>query len=193
MFRIIATVTLATLAFIALQGCASAQGETPDEKRAATHQMADDTLARLYELRPDLRDHVNSAPGYAVFSNVGTKIFLLSSGNGYGIVHNNRTGEETYMRMNELGVGVGLGVKDFYAVFVFRDEQIMNQFVNSGWEWGGDADAAAKAGEDGAAAGVVASTNAGPIEIYQITESGVALSATVSGTKYWKSDLNNEG
>jgi lipid-binding SYLF domain-containing protein len=45
------------------------------------------------------------------------------------------------------------------------------------------------AGQDGAAATIA---TRGGMEIYQFTESGVSLQATVSGTKYWKdSKLNN--
>ena len=49
------------------------------------------------------------------------------------------------------------------------------------WEFGGHADAAAKSNETGAAAGgeVYVEDN---IEIYQITEAGHALQATVTGT-----------
>jgi hypothetical protein len=58
----------------------------------------------------------------------------------------------------------------------------MNQFIESGWELGGHADAAAKASEKGAALGgeILVDT----VTIYQITESGLALQATVKGTKY---------
>jgi hypothetical protein len=63
----------------------------------------------------------------------------------------------------------------------------MNQFIESGWELGGHADAAAKASDKVAALGgkILLDT----VTIYQITESGLALQATVKGTKYWK-DIN---
>ncbi len=61
----------------------------------------------------------------------------------------------------------------------------MNQFVEKGWEFGGQADAAAKSGDKGAAAAGEAYIET-DIAIYQITEAGVALQATVGGTKYWK-------
>ena len=55
--------------------------------------------------------------------------------------------------------------------------------------FGAQADAAAKAGDKGAAAsGEVAIEN---ITIYQLTETGLALQATIKGTKYWKdTELN---
>ena len=50
-------------------------------------------------------------------------------------------------------------------------------------------DAAAKAGDRGAAVGGEAILDG--VTVYQLTESGLALQATVKGTKYWRSsDLN---
>jgi len=62
----------------------------------------------------------------------------------------------------------------------------LTKFVNSGWQFGAQADAAAKAGDKGAAVGGEVVLDG--ITIYQITESGLALRATVRGTKYWKDD-----
>lgn len=58
--------------------------------------------------------------------------------------------------------------------------------INSGWEFGGHADAAAKASDKGAAVGGEALLDG--ITIYQLTQSGLALQATVKGTKYWQDD-----
>ena len=110
-------------------------------------------------------------------------------GGGFGMVHDNNLDKTTYMKMAEFGVGLGLGVKDFRAVFIFNDASTMRTFTTSGWEWGGEADAAAKLGDQGGAA--EAAGDIGPIEVYQITKNGVALSATVSGTKYWKDTALN--
>jgi lipid-binding SYLF domain-containing protein len=95
------------------------------------------------------------------------------------------------MRMGEIGVGVGvgMGVKDFRAVYVFNDRPTFERFINSGWVFGGHADDAAKAGEKGAAVGGEALVDG--ITIYLLTESGLALQATVKGTKYWQDDELN--
>lgn len=91
--------------------------------------------------------------------------------------------------MGEFGIGLGLGAKDFRAVFVFHDVKTLNKFIESGWEFGGHADAAAKASDKGAAVGgEVLLDN---ITIYQLTESGLAFQATVKGTKYWKDQALN--
>ena len=77
----------------------------------------------------------------------------------------------------------------FRAVFVFHDVATMEQFINTGWEFGAHADAAAQAGDmGGSVGGEVVLDN---ITIYQMTESGLALQATVKGTRYWKDDELN--
>jgi hypothetical protein len=66
----------------------------------------------------------------------------------------------------------------------------MNDFIESGSEFGGHANAAAKSGDKGAAAGGEMYIE-DDIEIYQIAEAGIALQATIAGTKHRKyAELN---
>ena len=169
-----------------LGGCSTTGGNTPPTKRQAILNMREQVLSDLYKEHPQARAEIASAPGYAVFSNWNVYLFFVSGGSGYGVAKDNRTGKNTYMKMAEAGVGLGLGLKDFRAVFIFNKRSVMEQFVNKGWEFGGQADAAAKASEKGHAVGGQAVIS--DITIYQLTESGLALQATVQGTKYWKDD-----
>lgn len=150
--------------------------------------MQEKTLSDLYKVKPQAKSEVAAAPGYAVFSNVNVNVIFASLGGGYGVV-NDKAGKRTYMKMAEAGIGLGLGVKDFRAVFIFHDRATMDKFISSGWEFGAHADAAAKASDKGAAVGGEALIDG--ITIYQLTESGLALQATVKGTKYWKDDELN--
>ena len=181
------TKTLVMLALVGavISGCSTPKGATVSEKRAEVLKTRDGMLAELYEEKPETKAKIAEAAGYGAFSNINVNLFLASTGNGYGIVHNNDTGEDTYMRMAMVGVGVGLGVKDFRAVIIFKNADALSTFVDKGWEFGGHADAAAKSGDKGAAANVAGDVTSG-MEIYQFTESGIALQATVAGTKYWK-------
>ena len=94
------------------------------------------------------------------------------------------------MKMYSAGIGPGLGIKDYRVVFMFRNKETYNKFVEEGWEFGGSADAAAKSGEKGGEAGAQGSIDS-DIVIYTMTEAGIALQATVAGTKYWKDDELN--
>jgi lipid-binding SYLF domain-containing protein len=153
--------------------------------------MKQDTLKDLYTYHPAAEKKLANAAGYAVFSNIGINLLLLSTANGYGVAHNNETGKDTYMKMWSGGVGIGAGVKDFRGVFVFTTKDAFETFVESGWQAGAQADAAAKAGEMGGAADSAIDVAPG-IELYQLTENGLALQATVQGTKYWKNDDLND-
>lgn len=181
-------VVLALVAAVFAAGCSGPKGATATEKKAYIQDMKQKALSDLYARDPSLKAHVEKATGYGVFSNIGTNIIFVTTGSGYGVVKNNKTGKETYMKMAEGGVGLGLGVKDFRAVFVFNNEQVLNRFIYSGWEFGAEADAAAKSGEKGGAANVEGSLGEA-IEVYQITKTGIALQANVAGSKYW---IDNE-
>lgn len=174
-----------------ISGCFGPKGGTVPEKRAYVLKVHNETLEELYTDKPQLEERVENAAGYGVFSNLGAHIFVLSTGNGFGVVVNNKTGQKTYMRMAEIGVGLGIGIKDFRAVFVFHDEKSLDKFVTKGWQWGGEADAAAKSGEKGGAATAAEDIMRG-VDVYQFTETGIALSATVSGTKYWRDKKLNK-
>jgi len=165
-------------------------GDSPKAKRDAILHMRSETLAQLYKIHPSARTDIRRAAGYAVFSDVGVNIILISAGGGEGVAHDNRTGRNIYMKMISGGVGPGLGIKDFRGVFVFHTRKAFDQFVDSGWEGTAQADAAAKSGKKGkAVAGAV--TVAKNVDLYQITENGLALQATLQGTKYYKDDELN--
>ena len=175
----------ATLAVVT--ACATPQGATTAEKQAAVRDMRGDTLDALYDIHPIAREQIAGAEGYAVFSNIGINLLLLSTANGFGVVHDNDSDAETFMRMWSGGVGIGLGAKDFRGVFVFTERDALENFIDSGWEANAQADAAAKSGDKGGAwAGAI--EIAPGIKLYQITETGLALQATIQGTKYWKDE-----
>jgi len=199
------------------------KGDSNAEKKANVRKQRDEMLNQLYATNPDMKARLKKAAGYATFKQTEMNLFLLASGNGYGVLRDNQARKDIFMRMGSLGGGVGLGVKDVRVIFVFNDAKVMQQFVAEGWQFGGKADASAKyqdtgvsaeqnvkgnvnftdgtvsagsstdarAGTEKSDASSAATATRGAMEIYQFTESGVSLQATVSGTKYWQdSDLN---
>lgn len=175
--------TLFAAAVLTLAACASMGDGTVAEKRQAILDMQDNALARLYTEKPDTRSQIRDAAGYAVFTNANVNVIFFAAGTGYGVVNNNTTGAKTYMNMAEGGVGLGLGAKDYRIVMVFHTPQAMRYFIENGWTVGGNADAAAKAGNKGASA--EGEGYLGNVTVYTMTESGLALQATVKGTKFW--------
>lgn len=183
----LALLFLAPLANGGIFGDKDKSKEKKEEERAEVRKMRDEVLAGLYKEKPELRSRIKRAAGYGVFKNLGVHVLLLSTASGHGLVVDNTTRKETFMKMGSVGAGVGLGVKDFRAVFIFYDRQVLKTFVEEGWDFGGQADAAAEAGKQGGSGEAAESVQEG-IEIYQITKNGIALQATIQGTKYWKDD-----
>jgi lipid-binding SYLF domain-containing protein len=177
----------ALLSIALLTGCMSPKGDSVAEKRRTVQQMRSETLAELYKIHPIAKTRIKRAAGYGVFSNIGINLFLVSTATGWGVVRDKETGKDTYMKMASAGVGIGLGVKDFRGVFVFTSKEALRGFVEDGWDASAQADAAAKTDSKGGAwAGGV--DVAPGIRLYQITKSGLALQATIQGTKFWKDD-----
>jgi len=158
-----------------------------EEKKADVRKMAGDTLSRLYKFQPGAKKAVESAAGYAVFSNFGMKIFFVGGGSGKGIALNNKTKKETFMKMLEAQAGLGLGAKKFRLVWVFESQGNLDSFINSGWELGGQTTAAAKLSDQGGAFAGAMSVSPG-VWLYQLTDDGLALELTAKGTKYYKDD-----
>ena len=177
-----------------LYGCAKVnmQPQTPAEWRAYIRYRRDQVLNDLYKIEPQARWEIMRAKGYAVFVNLNVNMILASFSGGRGLVHENKFfGKEAFMRMAQGGIGLGWGVKDFRTVFIFDDPQVLNKFLDGGWQFGAEADAAAKGSDSGKAAGGAIEITPG-LHVYQLTESGLALQATVYGTKFWRDDFVNE-
>ncbi len=165
-------------------------GADKAKEQGEARKAAQDALAAVYKAAPPARRAVESAAGYAAFSNFGMKILVAGGGSGKGIAVNNKTKAMTYMKMAEIQAGLGFGAKKFQVVWVFETEAALNNFVNSGWEFGGQATAAAKGGDKGSAYQGAVAVSPG-VWIYQVTDKGLALELTAKGTKYYKdSDLN---
>jgi len=166
------------------------QANDISDKRAEINNENKKILKMLYKAHPNAKNKIRKAYGYATFSNVGVNLLFFSAEGGSGVAVNNRTKKRIYMNMASGGIGIGLGIKDFRAIFVFDNKKVFDSFVNSGWEANAQADAAAKSGKKGGSIEGAITVQPG-IKLYKLTKNGLAIQATVQGTKYWKDgDLN---
>lgn len=179
-------------AVLAMSFGSTASAKDAETKRRELRAMRDEVLNDFYEHRPELKSRVRDSAGYAVFSNVGVNIIFASFAGGHGVVVRRGTfkDHETFMKMGSAGLGLGLGVKDFRALFIFTQQAKLEDFIAKGWDFGGQADAAAKSDEKGDAVSGSGSMMPG-VEAYQLTKNGLVLQATLQGTKYWKDDRLN--
>jgi lipid-binding SYLF domain-containing protein len=164
--------------------------QTKGQQREAILKANTEILTKLYATEPRAKSLIEKSPGYAVFSNFGMKIFLAGGGSGKGAVYQAAPKKITYMDMVEVQAGLGLGITSFQMIYIFQTQAAMDDFVNSGWSFGGQASAAAKyqnQGDSYQGAQLVAPG----ILAYQLIDSGLAVDITAKGTKYYKdSDLN---
>jgi len=180
-------VSISMMFAMILMVAAPSFAKTKEQKQVDVRKSASETLAKLYKARPSAKATIKAASGYAAFSNFGMKILLAGGGKGQGIAFDNGTQKVTYMKMLEVQAGLGMGVKKFRTIFVFETKDAMDQFINKGWEFGGQATAAAKSGDKGGSYQGAVQVMPG-VWMYQLTDKGLALELTGKGTKYYKDD-----
>ena len=170
-------------------------GGVPNESkiiqaREQVREMSQDALATLYEITPGARRTIEGAAGYAVFSTFGVKLFFAGGTTGKGMVVNKRTSRQTFMKMVQVQGGLGLGVNQNRLIFVFTNEQALRNFINQGWEFGGQVNLSAMARGQGGMFSGAAAVSPG-VYLYPLTQTGLAATLTVGGTKFFKDpDLN---
>jgi lipid-binding SYLF domain-containing protein len=172
---------------LALISCASAplSKSEKEQQQDSVRDMANKTLSQLYTKHPAVKDAIAKAAGYAVFSDFGFKVWTLGGARGKGVAVNNSSMRDTFMEMLEFQPGMGLGAYKFRVVFIFETLDALDSFVNSGWEVGANAMAAAKAKtEGGALAGAV--TVSKGVKMYQLDEEGLIVGVSLTAAKYYK-------
>jgi lipid-binding SYLF domain-containing protein len=157
------------------------------QKRLEVREMAQESLAALYEIQPAARYAIEHAAGYGAFSTFGIKIFFAGGTTGKGVVVNRRTHRDVFMKMLQVHAGLGFGVKKDRLIFVFETQQGLQNFVTKGWEFGGQASAAAMVADRGGTFAGAVSVMPG-VYLYQLTETGLSASLTLGATKFFKDD-----
>jgi lipid-binding SYLF domain-containing protein len=185
------TVFLAGLALILCSSAAVLAADESDiiQQRNQVREMAREGLSALYEAQPGARYAIEHAAGYGVFSIYGIKIFFAGGMTGKGLVHDNRTHRDDFMKMVQAQAGLGFGAVKDRVIWVFETRSALKDFINSGWDFGGKAQASAMVQQQGGTFAGAISVAPG-VWVYQLTETGLSAELTVTGTKYYKdSDL----
>lgn len=180
--------TVGALILTFAAGSAFAQADKA-KKQAEIRKVTQASLEKFYKSDPKLKSEVAKSPGYAVFSTYGFS-FLLGGAGGSGLVRDAKTKKETFMNMAQASAGVQIGASQTDTLIIFKTAKAMEQFVNSGWEFGGGG--GAEAGVAGKSAGGSAGENViADAMYYTYTKNGLQAGGAVAGTKFWKDkDLN---
>ena len=159
--------------------------DSDEESRAKIEKTSAAVLDRLYAANPSARGAIGRSKGYATFSRWGVTLGAIGGGIGKGLAVAQPSGKKTYMRFVEGSAGLGLGIKKYDLIFVFQTAKAYSDFVNKGWEAGGQATAAAKSGSKGGALEGAAVVSPG-VWVYQVTDKGLAAEVGIKGTKYYQ-------
>jgi lipid-binding SYLF domain-containing protein len=181
--KVLHVFTTGVLMFSLAAGNALAQTDKA-KKQAEIRKATQTSLEKFYKADPKLKAEVAKAPGYAVFTAYGGS-FLIGGAGGSGLAHDAKTKKITYMNMAQVSAGVQVGAAETETLIVFKSAKAMEQFVNSGWEFGGGG--GAQAGAGGASAGPAGGENAiADALYYTLTKNGLQAGGAVAGTKFWK-------
>jgi lipid-binding SYLF domain-containing protein len=160
------------------------------KERGALRKLRDETRDDFYATKPEVKDEVANAVGYAVFDASQVNLVLFVGGLGAGMLVENESGKETFMRMKRAGTGPGVGYKSFRQLMVFKDHSLFDNFRRLGADVGASADATMKIGEKGVTVDLNVSFNP-LLSVYQITDRGALLQANWGGVAYLPdADLN---
>ncbi len=152
------------------------------QKRQATIQMAKTGLDTLIKQNPKIKEDIEKAPGYAVFSTTNVNVVLIVVARGEGVLYDKRRKEPVFMQALKTGEGLGAGYQDQYQIAIFKTTSAIDQFLLTsidGHRGGMDVDANFSAGSGG----TIRSFNP-DITFYTVGLSGYDLQANYGGTLY---------
>ena len=169
----------------------AASKDSVAEKRWEVDQLSVKALQKLYAKYPHAERVIKDCYAYATLSNSGVKVLFIGSSHGRGVAVNNQTGERVYLRMKELSAGLGLGAKEYNLIFLLNTRDAWENFIVGKTRFGAAAEASVN---DGVSGGSIEGAEyvAPGVWVFQMTTKGLALEATLKGTKIYKDkNLNN--
>jgi lipid-binding SYLF domain-containing protein len=89
------------------------------------------------------------------------------------------------MKMVKVQAGLGFGASKDRLIFVFETANALRDFTSQGWDFGGGANVSAMVAAQGGTFSGAISVQPG-VYLYQLTDTGLAASLTLSGTKFFK-------
>lgn len=166
---------------ITITACAGGLVGGKEEKLAYFESLEQETLAQLVKERPGAEQELARSVGYAVIDKKAVKVPVFGAGGGAGVVVEKASGKKTYLRVPELQFGLGWGGRAEKVILIFQDIEKLRDLADGMWKAGIEAEAAAKAGDVGAAGG----RGTGDLmkkgfTTYVLTDAGVSATATIA-------------
>jgi len=172
---------LMTMLAITVAACAGGLVGSKDEKLAYFESLEKETLARLVKEQPKTEQELAQSVGYAVIEKRVVKVPMVGAGGGAGVVVDKASGKKSYLRVPELQFGLGWGGRSEKAILIFQDVEKLRSLADGMWKAGIAAEAAAKAGDVGAAGGgSTGDLMKKGFTTYVLTDAGVSATATIA-------------
>lgn len=156
-------------------------GGSSAEQRAFIDEECEKVIEQLERQVPKALGEIHDSEGYAVFRYSSGKLPIvlggLGAGGGCGVAVDPRDSSRSYMKVQKLNWGWGMGVKENSVVFVFSDRAVFEKFRKGKWDGGAAADATVKAGGVGGGLSGEASLKSG-YHAYEMTDSGLSYGIT---------------
>lgn len=169
-------------------GPATAKGDdasdaSNEQNRQKILAMKDLTLADLYKKKPEAKEVIEKAKGYAVFDATGVFVVLYVGIAGRGVLIDNSNNEATYMTMARAGTGPGIGYHKFRSIIVFKNKTLLDTFKTVGGDIGASGHLVVKGFGKGGGTGGEMSFDP-MLSVYQITDHGLAAEASWGATVF---------
>ena len=180
-----------------LSQCASIkpQGSSDQAKRDFIDKEASMILAKLKKQTPNSTKQIADAEGVAVFRYSSAKLPIIlggiGGGSGYGVAVDKSDESHTYMKVQKINWGVGMGARDNSVIFVFTDREVFSKFRRGKWDGGASAEATVKANGMGADVGGIATIKKG-FTAYTLTEAGLSYGVTYQTRRFTPIDSLNK-
>ena len=170
--------SLGGTAFIAILFILSACAGIPVEKRPQVREEIDrgalETIEKVVAEKPEVRELIDSSPGYFAGRISGATVGVVGVSKGLGVLVDKEKQTRTYMDIDRFDLGVGVGARGYSVLSVIKDREML-EGVSGGVDSAG-LGTEKVVGEEG----VVARTKTvGGVTTYFVPETGASTSTTV--------------
>ena len=158
-----------------LSGCAATSSESGGPTHAQLDEMSDAAISTLLATNPDARQIIDESVGYAVLNMTVTKVPVIGTGVGYGVVSDKLSDTRSYIRVSRFEMGSGMGANKYKVIIVFTDHSLVQKIATTAWHY--DLGAEASAGDKSADGR--SNTEGKGYKVFRIMDSGALASVTV--------------
>lgn len=180
----VATATALSLSI----GCASIPVDERDQVRAEIDQRAAETIEEMCEQDPRFETSLEAAQGYLVGHLSSATLLLLGGATGMGVLVDTAGATRTYLNIDRLDLGVGIGANRARFIILFTDRELLEKFKRGTWK-----PSFATASTAGSKVGARVSPTKGA-ELFILGGAGVSLATTARlGRLSVNTDLTDTG